>query len=168
MVWQTPDAVDTVVCAPDDGWWYHPKHVEQFPDINKLCNIASCWLYTTTLLRCTDPWTLNTHTSLFLLSTVAYIGVKGKGVWVWGPMPLQYFIPKNFLGYWVEDRQIKNSNIFWTTGWCKDRKKKEKPALHGNTGMVDFAPRLDHVTCHVTPMLAYIYIPLLYRNIQVQ
>jgi len=26
------DAVDTVVCAPDDVWWYHPKHVEQFPD----------------------------------------------------------------------------------------------------------------------------------------
>jgi hypothetical protein len=25
-------AVGTVVCAPDDGWWYHPKHVEQFPD----------------------------------------------------------------------------------------------------------------------------------------
>jgi hypothetical protein len=31
-VWQIPDAVDTVVCALDDGWWYHPKHVEQFPD----------------------------------------------------------------------------------------------------------------------------------------
>ena len=31
-VQQIPDAVDTVVCAPDDGWWYHPKHVEQFPD----------------------------------------------------------------------------------------------------------------------------------------
>ena len=29
---QIPDAVDTTVCAPDDGWWYHPKHVEQFPD----------------------------------------------------------------------------------------------------------------------------------------
>ena len=27
------DAVDTVVCAPDDWWKYHPKHVEQFPDI---------------------------------------------------------------------------------------------------------------------------------------
>jgi len=27
-----PDAVDTVVCAPDDGWWYHPTHVQQFPD----------------------------------------------------------------------------------------------------------------------------------------
>jgi hypothetical protein len=26
------NAVDTVVCAPDDGCWYHPKHLEQFPD----------------------------------------------------------------------------------------------------------------------------------------
>ena len=25
-------AVDTVVCTPDDGWRYHPKHVDQFPD----------------------------------------------------------------------------------------------------------------------------------------
>ena len=40
-----PDAVDTVVCAPDDGWKYHPKHVAQFPEINKLCNTASCWIY---------------------------------------------------------------------------------------------------------------------------
>ena len=45
-----PDAVDTVVCAPDDGWKYHPKHVEQFPDINKLCNVASCWIYIGILL----------------------------------------------------------------------------------------------------------------------
>jgi hypothetical protein len=42
-------AVDTVVCAPDDGWKYHPKHVEQFPDINKLCNVASCWIYWNTI-----------------------------------------------------------------------------------------------------------------------
>ena len=40
-----PDAVDTVVCAPDDGWSYHSKHVERFPEINRLCNIASCWIY---------------------------------------------------------------------------------------------------------------------------
>ena len=39
-----PDAVDTVVCAPGDGWRYHTKHVEQFPEINKLCNV-SCWIY---------------------------------------------------------------------------------------------------------------------------
>jgi ankyrin repeat protein len=30
--------------GPDDGWKYCPKHVEEFPDINKLCNIASCWI----------------------------------------------------------------------------------------------------------------------------
>ena len=33
------------MCAPDDGWRNHPKHVEQFTEINKLCNVASCWLY---------------------------------------------------------------------------------------------------------------------------
>jgi hypothetical protein len=43
--WQIPDAVDTVVCGPDDRRKYHPKHVEQFPDINKLCKVASCWIY---------------------------------------------------------------------------------------------------------------------------
>jgi len=44
-VWQIPDDVDTVVCSPDDGWWYHPKYIEQFPDKNKMCNVASCWIY---------------------------------------------------------------------------------------------------------------------------
>jgi hypothetical protein len=49
-VLQIPDAVDTVVCAPDDGWNYRPKHVEQSPDISKLCNVASCWIYIGILL----------------------------------------------------------------------------------------------------------------------
>jgi hypothetical protein len=47
---QIPDAVDTVISGPDDGWKYHPKHVEQFPDINKLRNVASCWIYIGILL----------------------------------------------------------------------------------------------------------------------
>jgi hypothetical protein len=47
---QIPDAVDTVVCTPDDGRKYHPKHLEHFPDINKLCNVASCWIYIGILL----------------------------------------------------------------------------------------------------------------------
>jgi hypothetical protein len=38
-----PDTVDTMIWAPDDGWRKHPKHVEQFTDINKLYNVASCW-----------------------------------------------------------------------------------------------------------------------------
>jgi hypothetical protein len=44
IVWQIPDTVDTVVCAPDDGCTYHPKHVEQFPEMNKLCDVAPCWI----------------------------------------------------------------------------------------------------------------------------
>ena len=36
--------VDTVIRAPDDGWKYHPRHVEQFADINKLYIVASCWI----------------------------------------------------------------------------------------------------------------------------
>ena len=40
----------TVVCAPDDGWKYHPEHIEQFSDINKLCKVASCWIYIGILL----------------------------------------------------------------------------------------------------------------------
>jgi len=27
------------------GGEYHLKYVEQFPDINKLCNVAFCWIY---------------------------------------------------------------------------------------------------------------------------
>ena len=38
------DTVDTVIWAPDDGWRYHPKHVEQFADINKLYIVACCWI----------------------------------------------------------------------------------------------------------------------------
>ena len=69
---QVPDAVDTVVCAPDDGWRYHPKHVEQFPDINKLCKDASCWIYIGIYLRCTDPWTLNLQECIHVNITVTY------------------------------------------------------------------------------------------------
>ena len=30
--WLVPDAVDTVICVPGDGWRNHPKYVEQFRD----------------------------------------------------------------------------------------------------------------------------------------
>jgi hypothetical protein len=44
-VWQIPDAVNTVVYTPDDGWRSNPKYVKQFPDINKLCNFVYCWTH---------------------------------------------------------------------------------------------------------------------------
>ena len=39
-----PDAVDTVTWAADGGWRYHPKHVEQFADRNKLYIVTYCWI----------------------------------------------------------------------------------------------------------------------------
>ena len=33
------------MCAPDDGRRNRLIHVEHFTEINKLCNVASCWLY---------------------------------------------------------------------------------------------------------------------------
>ena len=45
--------------APDDGWRNRLKHAQHFTEINKLCNIASCWLYLKIRLRCADPWTSN-------------------------------------------------------------------------------------------------------------
>jgi hypothetical protein len=38
---QIKNAVDAIVFALDDGWKYQPEHVEQFTDINKMCNVAS-------------------------------------------------------------------------------------------------------------------------------
>ena len=53
---QVPYAVDTFVCVPDDGWRWHPKHVEQFPEINKLRNVVSCWIYIRVCLRWNTRW----------------------------------------------------------------------------------------------------------------
>jgi hypothetical protein len=58
MVCQIPDALNTVVCTPGDGWRYHPKRVDQFPDINKVCKVASYWIYVGIYLRSTDPLNL--------------------------------------------------------------------------------------------------------------
>ena len=48
LVFVTPLPLSAAIVEelePVWGWKYHPKHVEQFPDINKLCNFAYCWIY---------------------------------------------------------------------------------------------------------------------------
>jgi hypothetical protein len=37
--------------APGDGQRYRLNHVENFTEINKLCNVASGWLYLEIYLR---------------------------------------------------------------------------------------------------------------------
>jgi hypothetical protein len=41
-------------CPPDDGWWYRPKHVEQFPD---KINCVTLHLVRYTLEYSYDAWT---------------------------------------------------------------------------------------------------------------
>jgi hypothetical protein len=52
------------------GGEYHPKHVEQFPDINNLCNVASCWIYIGILLAHTIL-----HISRIRVNTSCYSGI---------------------------------------------------------------------------------------------
>ena len=58
-VWQSTRCCINSFWAPDDGRGNRLKHVEHFTEINKLCNVASCWLYLEVCLRCMDPWTSN-------------------------------------------------------------------------------------------------------------
>ena len=46
--------------APDDGRKNRPKHVERLTDINKLWNVASCWLYSANTI-----WTVCALSHLF-------------------------------------------------------------------------------------------------------
>ena len=56
-----PDTGDKVLWAPDDGWRYQPKHVEQFADVNKLYIVVSCWIIIDTYYAMYGP--LNTKKS---------------------------------------------------------------------------------------------------------
>ena len=65
--------------APEDGQRNRLKHVENFTEINKLCNVASCWLHLKRSLRGTDPWISDfdfskcmTSLRFFLHATLCY------------------------------------------------------------------------------------------------
>jgi hypothetical protein len=66
--------------GPDDGQRNCLKHIEHFTEINKLCNIASCWLHLKIRLRCTDPWTSNFNTSKGVLRVCDHVTLLKRGV----------------------------------------------------------------------------------------
>ena len=44
------------------SWWWvgvPPETCRAVSSYNKMCNVASCWIYIGIFLWCTDPWTLN-------------------------------------------------------------------------------------------------------------
>jgi hypothetical protein len=57
------------ICAPDDGRRNRLKHVEQFVEINKSRNVASCWLYIGKSLHSLREF----HLSITTLSPGAHI-----------------------------------------------------------------------------------------------
>ena len=56
-----PYTVDTVLRAPDVGWRYHPKYVEQITDINKLYIVVSCWTVIDTYYAIHGPLNLKLY-----------------------------------------------------------------------------------------------------------
>jgi len=53
-IWPVPEAVVTVLCTPDDGYGWHPKHVQWTCRlINRLLCVASGWTVINTDQRCT-------------------------------------------------------------------------------------------------------------------
>jgi len=56
---------------PDDGWNPRLKHVERLTEINKLWNIASCWLYSVNILA--THWSLNFKLVIFYWFYEPYI-----------------------------------------------------------------------------------------------
>ena len=61
---------NSVIWAPDDGWRYHSKYVEQFADINKLYIVASCWTIIDTYYAMHGP--LNIKDWMISLLTLVY------------------------------------------------------------------------------------------------
>ena len=55
-IWPVTEAVVTVLCTPDDGCGWHPKHVEwTCRIINRLLCVASRWAVINIDQRCTEP-----------------------------------------------------------------------------------------------------------------
>jgi hypothetical protein len=78
-----PEAGDTVVCAPDDGWWYHPKHVEQFPDkINCVTLHLVGYIYIYIYIYILECYTENQNThilcSVLFPNTVSFMRFFGN------------------------------------------------------------------------------------------
>ena len=51
------------------SWWWVEVPAETCIAVsryNKLCNVASCWIYTGIFLRCTDSWTLKVNYILWV------------------------------------------------------------------------------------------------------
>jgi hypothetical protein len=104
-VWQIPDAVDTLVFAPDDGWWYHQKHLEQFPDKINCVTFASCWLYFRICVQLF--WLLRSYKNFNLLPAC-----EVQGYWHSTPVHSYSFYRSRFYWFAVFINRKRNTPAF--------------------------------------------------------
>ena len=72
-IWTVPEAVVTVLCTPDDGCGWHPKHVEwTCRIINRLFCVASHWTIITTVTIFKFTATMD-HVSLWLINNYSHV-----------------------------------------------------------------------------------------------
>jgi len=77
-------------CAPDDGRKTRLKHVQRLTEINKLWNIASCWLYFANILAMHGPMHVKlafVYFSKICLENSSFIKFdKNNGQFTWTPI----------------------------------------------------------------------------------
>jgi len=78
--WKIPDAVDTVVCAADDGWWYHPKHVERIPD---KINCVTLHLVGYILEECLVTWKCNLDININIRADAKHVWKENIAKHIW-------------------------------------------------------------------------------------
>ena len=80
-VWHSTRCCIYSFWAPNDGRRNRLKHVEHFTEINKLCNVASRWLYLKIRLRCTDPWTSERFMWKVITLSIGSSYLHSRGRW---------------------------------------------------------------------------------------
>jgi hypothetical protein len=60
------------------SWWWvvlPPEKCRAVSRLNKLCNVASCWIYIRIFLQCLDSWTLKS-VEIFLTFRIIIIHLR--------------------------------------------------------------------------------------------
>jgi len=98
--------------APDDGWKKRLKHVERLTEVNKLRNIAFCWLYSAKLQRLSEYAILapgiteavviwKAPKNLYLMLPDHLLRGWGQILYIMGPV--HFYVGSISPGNWVVD-----------------------------------------------------------------
>ena len=132
---KVPDAVYTVLSS----WWW----VEEPPETcgafhrNKLCNVASCWLYLKIRLRCMDQWTSN---SVLITTKIKYSKWLHRQTHIRSRIKVPHYILCYFFS--GEYNAAERLRSWVADSWFQFRSQKKFDLL------TVFIPRLPHVALY--------------------